>query len=315
MSTPAQREYDDLVASSHTFSRVHPEDYHPSDGDSDVSSDHDGATTLHSTEERSIAPSNSSTIMPTATYLPATTTQFDANTGPKGVIADARSFETAKKRSFRQTLHAFTDASPFKKLNPVSREKSKSPSPDLSTDEEEDDFMRQWRQKRLDELATMKQEIRTRRQSPSKRRYGSLVAVDPAGYLDAVEKVGAETVVVVLIYDDQVHLLILSYPNFCHYTLSNKVEDALTYLARKHPTTRFVKLHYQDAEMDEVAAPGVLAYRASECFANLVSFITEIPAGKDVNTATVEEVLERYIPHHESIRNDADDLHRHKILI
>lgn len=141
--------------------------------------------------------------MPVATFLP-TTTQFDANTGPKGVIADARSFELAKKRSFRQTLHAFADSAPFKKFHTSGNEKSKSPSPELSGDDSEDDFMRLWRQKRLDELSAMKQGAYSRRQSPSKRRYGSLSSVDPAGYLDAVEKVGTETVVVVLIYDDQV---------------------------------------------------------------------------------------------------------------
>ena len=43
--------------------------------------------------------------------------------------------------------------------------------------------------------------------------------------------------------------------------------------------------------MDEIAAPGVLAYKGGECFANLVSFITEMPASKEVSTSVVEEVL------------------------
>ncbi len=50
----------------------------------------------------------------------------------------------------------------------------------------------------------MSSELRTRRHSPSQRKYGNLVAVDPAGYLDAVEKVPADTTVVVFIYDDEV---------------------------------------------------------------------------------------------------------------
>lgn len=45
---------------------------------------------------------------------------------------------------------------------------------------------------------------RTRRLSPSKRRYGNVVTVNPMGYLDAIERVAAETVVVVMVYDDQV---------------------------------------------------------------------------------------------------------------
>ena len=44
--------------------------------------------------------------------------------------------------------------------------------------------------------------------------------------------------------------------------------------------------------MDEVAAPGILAYKGGECFANLVSIINEIPSGKDINTATLEGILQ-----------------------
>lgn len=64
--------------------------------------------------------------------------------------------------------------------------------------------MREWRATRLDELARMKSEVTTKRRSPSKRKYGGLVAVDAVGYLDAVEKVSAGTIVVVLIYDHEV---------------------------------------------------------------------------------------------------------------
>lgn len=213
MSSSAQAEYDALVNNNQGRApRLHPEDL------SDHFSDHDG-TTLHSAheDERTIT-SETSAAMPHSTYL-NTTTQFDANTGPKGVIADARNFETAKKRSFRQTLYAFAsgESPPLfskNKKQSLSREESKSPSPDASADEEEDDFMRKWRQDRLDELASMNAQIRTRRQSPSKRRYGSLVTVDPSGYLDAVEKVSSETVVVVLIYDDEVSPPILSTLQF-----------------------------------------------------------------------------------------------------
>lgn len=71
------------------------------------------------------------------------------------------------------------------------------------------------------------------------------------------------------------------------------MEDALKDLARKYVTTRFVKLHFREAEMDEVAAPGVLAYKGGECFANLVSIINEMPAGRDISSATVEGVLQQ----------------------
>lgn len=77
--------------------------------------------------------------------------------------------------------------------------------------------------------------------------------------------------------------------------ISGKVEDALKALAHKHSTTRFVKLHFLEAEMDEVAAPGILAYKGGECFANLVSMINEMPAGREINSASVESVLQQYV--------------------
>lgn len=199
MSSQAQDEFDALYNNQNKLARTHPEDT------STTSSSDNDSTTLRSVydDEETFA------SMPSATYHIPRNTDFTANTGPKGVIADARSFEMAKKRSLRQTFQAFSSGqSPplfGKSKKPAfdfSREKSASP--DISLDEEEDEFMRTWRANRLDELAHMSHSLRTRRHSPSQRRYGSLVTVDPLGYLDAVEKVCAETIVVVLIYDDEV---------------------------------------------------------------------------------------------------------------
>jgi len=56
-----------------------------------------------------------------------------------------------------------------------------------------------------------------------------------------------------------------------------------------------VKLQFLEAEMDEIAAPGILAYKGGDCFANLVSMINEIPAGRDISSATVESVLQQFV--------------------
>ena len=202
MSTSAQDEFDALYNNNNKTNVGQKYSGHPDDRSD--SSDND-STTLHSgNEDEQTLASTTSSEMPTATtYLP-TTTQFDANTGPKGVIADARSFETAKKRSFRQTIYDFSNDIVNSKKISFTQEKSKSPSPDVSENDEDDDFMRTWREKRLGELASGSQGVRTRRQSPSQRRYGSLVTVDPIGYLDAIEKVATYTTVVVFIYDDEV---------------------------------------------------------------------------------------------------------------
>ncbi|KAL8675009.1 MAG: hypothetical protein Q9168_000604 [Polycauliona sp. 1 TL-2023] len=282
MPSAAQDEFDAMYDIHEKKIASHPEDA------LDSSSDNDSTTLRSSQEENRIPVPRPSTTMPSATYHIPSTTTFNANTGPKGVIADAKSFDTAKKRSFRQTLRAYSNGelSPplfGKNKKPAfnfSREKS--PSPDASADDDDDNFMRTWRADRLTELANRNSDVRTRRSSPSMRKYGTLLAVDPSGYLDAIEKVHADTTVIVFIYDDQSEVSLI-------------VEDALRHLAHKHAMSRFVKLHYQDAEMDEVAVPGILAYKGGECFANLVSIVNEIPSGRDMSSSTLEWMLQQYV--------------------
>lgn len=202
MSNAAQAEFDAIYDAQEKNTTTHPEDAR------DFSSSDNDSTTLRSSNDGSSSPR--STAMPSATYHIPSTTNFNANTGPKGVIADARSFDTAKKRSFRQTLRAYSNGELSPPLFGKSKKPAfnfaheKSPSPDASADDDEDDFMRTWRADRLNELANMNQDVRTRRSSPSVRKYGTLVTVDPIGYLDAIEKVHADTTVIVLIYDDRV---------------------------------------------------------------------------------------------------------------
>ena len=47
--------------------------------------------------------------------------------------------------------------------------------------------------------------------------------------------------------------------------------------------------------MERIAAPGILAYKAGDCFANLVSLINEMPAGRDISSTTVEDILQEYV--------------------
>ncbi|CAL8574558.1 hypothetical protein XPA_000514 [Xanthoria parietina] len=281
MPSAAQEEFDAMYDTQEKKLHSHPEDTQ------DSSSDNDSTTLRSSHEENRIPVPRPSTTMPSATYHIPSTTTFYANTGPKGVIADAQSFDTAKKRSFRQTLRAYSNGELSPPLFGKSKKpafnftREKSPSPDASADDDEDDFMRTWRANRLTELANSTTDVRTRRSSPSMRKYGTLLTVDPNGYLDAVEKVHAETTVIVYIYDDQSEV-------------SRIVEDALRHLAHKHATSRFIKLHYLDAEMDDIAVPGIIAYKGGECFANLVSLVNEIPSGRDMNSSTLEWMLQQH---------------------
>lgn len=121
--------------------------------------------------------------------------------GVKGVIADATSFESARRRNQKPNRDNFAFAGfvppPETDVGmPLNQGLS-----DPDSGEDEESFVRTWRKNRLAELrlgaATQ------RRRSPSKRKYGRVENVDAAGYLDAVERVSPETVVVVTIYNDE----------------------------------------------------------------------------------------------------------------
>ena len=76
-------------------------------------------------------------------------------------------------------------------------------------------------------------------------------------------------------------------------TISGMFEDALVQIARKHEFTRFIKLSYLDAEMDPISVPAVLAYKAGDLIANLVSIVDEMPIDATINASNLEHVLQR----------------------
>ena len=228
MSSAAQDEVDALFARNQARTRTHPEDAHH---DSDRSNSISGSSTVSSSHESNEGEKPRKASMPSAVYHIPSTTLFDANTGPKGVIADAKSFDRARKRSFRQTLHALSGTVFGEKTKTPSPTRARgSESPDLSQSDDDDEFMRAWRLSRMNEMQSGGQDHRTRRLSPSKRRYGSVVGVDCLGYLDAVERVAAETIVVVYIGDEDVCIpsvspLCIHHPNSTTIQFDNHHTD------------------------------------------------------------------------------------------
>jgi hypothetical protein len=129
-------------------------------------------------------------------YMPSM--RSEANTGPKGVIADAQAFEQAKKAAKRFTWKR--GASPTPQHSATAwHDKDAS-----SEDDGDDSFMKEWRAARLRELHNVGQRIRSRTNSPSRKIYGGFPLVDAEGYLDAVDKSTSDTVVVVYIYNHHV---------------------------------------------------------------------------------------------------------------
>jgi hypothetical protein len=203
--TPAQEEFADFLSkNTKDDNRVHPEDRdsvgrHSADRSEDEE-DRFRNMQIDSAMRLPTMDSRGDIKLPPAA--------FDANhaTGVKGVIADARSYETARRMKWKERVRA-ARRSVFG-LDAGKHDRGSGPDSDGSgpEDPDEESFLQQWRESRRRELEseTRGPVVRNRRTSPSVRLYGRLDEVDAMGYLDAIEKVGRETVVVVFVYDHEV---------------------------------------------------------------------------------------------------------------
>lgn len=276
MANAAQDEYDAMFA-DRGRTTTHPEDVNNSDIDLDSDSDRDTPNPAH--QSTGLPGSSNANIRPGTANIPHKVQH--SNTGPKGVIKDAQDYAEAQYR-----------ASSLLSLQPSSRPKSVPLGPTFSTkdsahDSDEDDgFIKQWRRDRL-------QKLQRGDDTPSEERRAQTPAVtqvDGAGYLDAVDGSGSETVVVVFIYDE-------------HSEVSDDVETCLNAVARqtaadrelskRKARTRFVKLRYQEASMDPAGVPAIIAYRNGNKFAMLVPLMDEIPDDAELSETTLRIMLER----------------------
>ncbi|KAK3322191.1 thioredoxin-like protein [Apodospora peruviana] len=217
--------------------------------------------------------------------LPPASFDSGCSTGVKGVIADARSYESARRSKWKDRVRA-ARRSVFGIEGGMKHDRSSGPESEGSGPEDldEDSFIAQWRESRRRELeAESRAPVRNRRTSPSVRIYGRMEDVDALGYLDAIEKVGRETVVVVFVYDHE-----------C--LVSGSVESALKPLVSMHPTVRFVKVHYEDIEFDNAGVPAILAYRnQGDLFANLTGMVQMIPDDEDFDSNSLKKL---FMKHH-----------------
>ena len=209
-SSAAQDEIDALFSEKSTLAR-HPEDEARASSPESNSSERKQKSRLarkkknaDSSDEDIAGASNN---MRSRYFVPSL--RFDANTGPKGVIADAQAFERAKQEHGRFASITHRISKRFTSTTP-----SSVPAPHAyntedyhdksSGEDDEEGFMARWRQKRLLELKGKSEMKQSRNSSPSQRQYASLTTVNAEGYLDAIERVHRGTVVVVYIYDDTV---------------------------------------------------------------------------------------------------------------
>ncbi|KAJ6439903.1 phosducin-like protein [Purpureocillium lavendulum] len=289
MATAAQEEFDDLVAKNTYRETLHPEDRDDSDGYGRDADDEDEETAYRNAQV------DAAMRIPTAApelKLPPPSFDNGRATGVKGVIADARSFQTARRskwvdraRSARRSIFGLAGATTNN--NAGSRSESETDedarSAGATDNSDEESFLQQWRDTRRRELESeSSREVRNRRTSPSVRLYGRLDEVDALGYLDAIEKVRRETKVVVFVYDHECEV-------------SATIESAMLPLVKAYPEVHFVKVHYDDIEFDPAAVPSLLAYQnQGDLFANLTGIIEMMPDDDSFDSNSLKHILQTH---------------------
>jgi len=281
--TPAQEEFAAFLAkNSDRDDGVHPEDrdYEAREA-ADQSEDEEERYRAEQIEAAMRMPTLDNR---TEIRLPPASFDNGRSTGVKGVIADARSYETARRSKWKDRAHRVRNS--VFGLDGFKNDRSSGPDSDGSGTEDPDEaaFLEQWRESRKRELEEEARNggLRSRRTSPSVRMYGRFDTVDALGYLDAIEKVTGETTVVVFVYDHE-------------SMVSSAIEQALRPLVYAHPKIHFIKIHYEDIDFDNAAVPAVLAYRnQGDLFANLTGLIELLPDDEDFDTDTLKRLFVKH---------------------
>ncbi|TVY57366.1 Phosducin-like protein [Lachnellula cervina] len=279
--TAAQEEFDTIVSK---VSASEKSPYHPSDAD-DYANDRD-TSDREEQDEYTQKRINDTMRLPTFSSsaplnLPHRDFDSGRTTGVKGVIADARSYEEARRNGGRKN----TRLSPNRSMTRTAEKRASTISflkdDGEGSDSEDEEFLERWREQRKREMEREGNDIRNRRTSPSVRRYGRFDEVDALGYLDAIEKVTRETVVVVFVYDAECDV-------------SEIVSAALAPIVSRYPSIHFVRVPYQDIEFDAAGTPAILAYKnQGDLFANLTYVVDQIPDDTVFDSKALENILRK----------------------
>ncbi|KAL2164286.1 hypothetical protein VTH06DRAFT_3502 [Thermothelomyces fergusii] len=281
--TPAQEEFAAFLDKN---SRSELDGVHPEDREAVAKELEDGERSEDEEERYRASLIDAAMRMPTMdarTEIRLPPADFDRgrSTGVKGVIADARSYEAARQSKWKERARA-ARRGVFDTGSSGRPNQSSGTDSDGSGAEDPDEiaFLEQWRENRRRELEEeSKRPVRNRRTSPSIRLYGRFDQVDALGYLDAIEKVGRDTVVVVFVHDPESEV-------------SAAIESALIPLVSTYPAVRFVKVHYEDIEFDIAGVPAILAYRnQGDLFANLTGILEMIPDDDDFDTESLRKLF------------------------
>jgi hypothetical protein len=73
--------------------------------------------------------------------------------------------------------------------------------------------------------------------------------------------------------------------------MSRQVEECMLHVAKRNDTVRFVKMHNDDAEIEDTGVPAVLAYKGGEKFADIIPLIDALPDDSELSAVAFETLF------------------------
>lgn len=201
------------------------------------------------------------------------------NTGPKGVINDWREFkrlETEQKESQEQERQKL-----MKKLQLTCRshlndeEEQKKDEEFLKEFEElEDEFLKEYRLKRIEEM---------RRALETQPKFGRVVSIGKDDFIAAIDQEKSGVKIIVHIYEENVEAC-------------EAMSGCLSCLAQEYPHIKFCKIKASDFKMSKNfsinGVPALLIYKNGELIGNYIRLSDEF--GEDFYATEVESFLQEH---------------------
>lgn len=210
------------------------------------------------------------------------------NTGPKGVLKDWREFKRLENEKRVESEREKQNLA--KKLTLTCRshlndEQEKNADEELLAQLEDldDDFLKEYREQRIEEMRKALAEI---------PKFGKLISLTSENFLQEVDGENLGVTIIVHIYDTNVRAC-------------EAMNGCLKCLAEEYPTVKFCKLSATEGKMSfkfaEKGTPALLVYKNKELIGNFVRLGQEL--GDDFYATDVESFLQEhsFLPSKESL--------------
>ncbi|KAG0311945.1 hypothetical protein BGZ97_011546 [Linnemannia gamsii] len=220
-----------------------------------------------------------------------------ANTGPKGVLADQKYHQQQQLQERLSNQQAYNarmlakapTTTTFREDQARERREKKAQGlldKDDEADAEKEDaedaeekaILDRIRINRLKDMswAAQKNAAGGPGGAGGKKVFGSLMEMNAAQYVSAIDSEKKDVTVVIHIYSE-------------FNPASKKLDGCLIHLAGRYATTKFIRIKAREVDFDEEVCPTVLVYRAGDLIANLVMISYEL--SDDFDSAELEELL------------------------